>query len=116
MLHSEVAEMLAWASGVDGRLLNEMSVEAWHQIVGRFDTADVQQAVRDHYTEVSRNIYPADVVKRLEAALEVVALPSGTAELLAEQKAAWCREHKVTVEEFDAHQDDHEWIRAVQRG
>jgi len=116
MKKSELAFVLAWVSSVDGRLVNEMTVEAWHEIVGGYDGAAVQAAVREHYTEVSRNIFPADVVKRLEADGDLGQLPNATAELLAEQKAAWCADHHVTVAEFDAHHDDHAWILAVSRG
>lgn len=38
---------------------------------------------------------------------------NATEELLAEQKAAWCAAHGVTVEEWDAHEDDEEWRQEV---
>jgi hypothetical protein len=109
MKRSELAVVLAWVSSVDGRLVNEMTVEAWHELVGGYDAAAVARAVRDHYRERTRNIYPADVVDRLGVDRDLGQLPDATAELLEEQKAAWCADH-------GEHEDDHEWIRAVQRG
>ena len=56
---------------------------------------------------------PADVLK--------LAAPSrrygvdATAELMSEQKQAWCDAHGVTVEEFDEHEGNAEWIEAVSR-
>lgn len=116
MKKSELALVLAWVSSVDGRLVNEMTVEAWHELVGGYDGAAVAGAVREHYLEHARNIYPADVIERLGVDRDLGQLPNATSEMLAEQKAAWCADHGITVEEFDEHEDDHEWIRAVQRG
>ncbi|ROS62183.1 hypothetical protein EDF38_1286 [Frigoribacterium sp. PhB160] len=116
MKKSELAIVLAWVSSVDGRLINEMTVEAWHEIIGSYPAAEVRQAVVDHYREVSRNVFPADVVKRLQVDPDLGQLPNATAELLDAQKAAWCRDHGVTVAEFDEHQHDLEWVTAVSRG
>lgn len=38
---------------------------------------------------------------------------NATEELLAEQKAAWCEAHGVTVEEWDARSHDEEWKQEV---
>jgi hypothetical protein len=116
MKKSELALVLAWVSSVDGRHVNEMTVEAWHELVGGFDAAEFAGAVRDHYREHARNIYPANVITRLGVDRELGQLPNATDELLADQKAEWCKQHGITVAEFDAHEDDHEWIRAVSRG
>jgi hypothetical protein len=112
----ETAQLVFWLQGVDGRVLNELTVNVWHELVGHVAYESALGAARDHYRDESRKLMPADVLKRVEVDRDLGALTSGTAELLAEQKATWCREHDVTVEEFDAHQDDHEWIRAVERG
>jgi len=113
MKKSELAIVLAWVSSVDGRLINEMTVEAWHELVGGYSAADVRAAVVDHYREEPRRVMPADVVKRLQVDPETGVLPSATDELLAEQKADWCKAHGVTVDEFDANQHDLEWVTAV---
>lgn len=109
---SEVAQLLLWAQGVDGRVLSELSARAWHQMVGHLDFEDALEAVQQHYREEHRWVMPADVLK-LAAPTRRYG-PDVTAEMLAEQKAAWCEAHGVTVEEFDEHADDVEWIRAVE--
>lgn len=110
---SEVAQLLLWAQSVDGRVLNEATARSWHQLIGHLDFEDALAAVQQHYREEHRWVMPADVLK--------LATPTprygidATAELMAEQKAEWCAAHGVTVEEFDEHEDDQEWIEAVSK-
>ncbi|WP_413600823.1 hypothetical protein [Curtobacterium sp. Curtsp57] len=111
---SEAAQLLLWAQGVDGRVLSELSARTWHQLIGHLPFDVALEAVQEHYREEHRWVMPADVLKR--------AVPAGprygydaTAEMLAEQKAAWCEAHGVTVEEFDEHKHDAEWIEEVSR-
>ena len=99
--------------GVDGRLMNELSVEAWHDLVGHLPYGAALTAVKDHYREEARKVMPSHVLERVEAHREMGVLPSATDELLAEQKAAWCEAHGVTVEEYDANQHDFAWVTAV---
>lgn len=110
---SEVAQLLLWAQGVDNRVPTEASARSWHQLIGHLEFEDALEAVKQHYREEHRWVMPADVLR--------LASPTPrhgvdvTAEMLAEQKAAWCEAHGVTVEEFDEHADDAEWIEAVSR-
>lgn len=110
---SEVAQLLLWAQGVDGRVLSELSARTWHQLIGHLDFDDALEAVQQHYREEHRWVMPADVLKLATPTPRYGA--DATAELLAEQKAAWCAAHGVTVEEFDEHEGDMEWIKAVDR-
>jgi len=99
--------------GIDSRVMNEVSVGVWHELVGHLAYEPVLEAVREHYREEVRRIMPADVLKRLATDRSFGELPSATDELLAEQKAAWCEAHGVTVAEFDANQHDLEWVTSV---
>jgi hypothetical protein len=99
--------------GVDSRVMNELSVGVWHDLVGHLPYELVLKAIREHYREEARRVMPADVLKRLEADQSLGELPSATDELIEEQKAAWCEAHGVTVEEFNANQHDLEWVTAV---
>lgn len=110
---SEAAQLLLWAQGVDGRTLNELSARAWHQLIGHLDYEVALEAVQQHYREEHRWVMPADVLKLASPTPHHG--PDVTAEMLAEQKAAWCEAHGVTVEEFDEHEGDIEWIEAVSR-
>lgn len=110
---SEVAQLLLWAQGVDGRTLTELSARTWHQLVGHLDYDAALEAVQQHYREEHRWVMPADVLKLASPTPRYGA--NATAELLAEQKATWCAEHGVTVDEFDEHEGDTEWIEAVVR-
>ena len=112
MLVSEVAQLLLWAQGVDGRVLNEATARSWHQLVGHLDLGEALEAVQQHYREEHRWVMPADVLDRCGRPRKVQGLDA-TAELLAEQKQAWCELHGVTVEEFDEHEGDEEWLSAV---
>lgn len=111
---SEAAQLLLWAQGVDGRVLSELSARAWHQLIGHVDYDDALAAVQQHYREEHRWVMPADVLDRC-APERPRHGADVTAEMLAEQKAAWCEVHGVTVAEFDEHEHDLEWIEAVSR-
>jgi hypothetical protein len=112
----ETAQLVLWMQGVDGRVMNELSVEVWHDLVGHLPYEAALGAVREHYREEHRKVMPSDVLERVQAHRELGVLPSATDELLAEEKAAWCEAHGVTVEEYDANQHDYEWVLAVSRG
>ena len=113
----ETAQLVLWMQGVDVRVMNELSVEVWHDLVGEMPYREALAAVKGHYREEHRRVMPSDVLERVEADRdEYGVLQSATDELLAEQKAAWCKEHGVTVEEYDANQHDYEWVLAVSRG
>jgi hypothetical protein len=112
----ETAQLVFWLQGLDGRTLNELTVEVWHELVGHLGYESVMGAVREHYREEWRKVMPSDVLERVQAHRELGVLPSATDELLAEQKAAWCKAHNVTVDEYDANQHDYEWVLAVSRG
>jgi hypothetical protein len=60
--------LLVWAQGVDGRTLTEASVEVWHELVGEYPYDEALEALRSHYAEEPRVVYPADVITRLRAA------------------------------------------------
>jgi hypothetical protein len=114
MLVSEVAQLLLWAQGVDGRVLNEATARSWHQLIGQISFDEALAAVQQHYREEHRWIMPSDVLERCAPDRPRYGVDA-TAELMAEQKQAWCETHGVTVEEFDEHEGDTEWIEAVSR-
>jgi len=112
MNKQETAALLAWAQGIDSRPLTEFSARAWHQLIGQISFDEALAVVQQHYREEHRWIMPSDVLDRCGRPRKVQGLDA-TAELLAEQKQAWCELHGVTVEEFDEHEGDEEWLSAV---
>lgn len=61
MKKSETARLMAVISAVDGREINELSVEAWSRLLGDVDYLDALEAVQEHYRTESRRIWPADI-------------------------------------------------------
>lgn len=114
MNKQETAALLAWAQGIDSRPLTEFSARAWHQLVGHVPFDEGLAAVQQHYREEHRWIMPSDVLERCAPDQPRYGV-NATAELMSEQKQAWCEAHGVTVEEFDEHEGDVEWIEAVSR-
>jgi hypothetical protein len=43
-------------------------VEVWHELVGEYAYKEALDAIRGHYADEPRTVYPADVLKRLRAA------------------------------------------------
>lgn len=109
---SEVATLLGFAQGIDGRTLTELSARVWHQLIGDIDFDEALDAVKQHYREEHRWVMPSDVIDRCAPARMPYG-PSASEELLAEQKAAWCAEHGTTPEEWDAHDHDDVWRQEV---
>jgi hypothetical protein len=68
VLKSEVAKVLAYVSGADRWEPNELSVEVWLDLLGGLSFEDAMAAVRAHYREEHRPIYPADVLERVRLA------------------------------------------------
>lgn len=66
MKQSETAKIVVWVQAVDGRVINDLTVEAWHQLIGHFPFEKVEAVVRDHYKRQSRQMYPADIVNKLD--------------------------------------------------
>lgn len=71
MQKSEMAKVLAFAQGADRREVNKLSVETWHDLLGELPFTLALRAVKDHYREESRPVFPADVLRRAAEITEV---------------------------------------------
>lgn len=71
MKKSEMAKVLAFAQGADRRELNELSVDTWHDLLGEMTFEVALRAVKDHYREQSRPVFPADIIARAAEMVEV---------------------------------------------
>jgi hypothetical protein len=96
----ETAQLLAWMQGVDGRVLNELSVLAWHQVVGDLDYDAALDAVREHYREESRYVMPADVVARCNVGPEYGL--DETQKMLEESRRRWLTLAGISEAQLDA--------------
>lgn len=68
MLKSDVIKLLIFASGADRRDLNELSADVWLDLLGDLSFEEAMSAVRGHYRDEHRPIYPADVLQRVRFA------------------------------------------------
>lgn len=62
-----VAGLLALAFGSDGREVTVQAVVSWAEVLWdekRLTPEDCYQAIKDHYREENRRIWPADLIKR----------------------------------------------------
>jgi len=58
--------ILARCASFDQRTIGKADVEAWHLVIGYMTHAEAERAVVEHYSEESRRIWPADIVRRVE--------------------------------------------------
>jgi hypothetical protein len=66
----ETAQLLAVASSIDNRIVDEMTVGAWHESIGFLPYADCREALAMHRRESSEYLQPAHIsvnVKRVWA-------------------------------------------------
>ncbi len=63
MTRTEVAAMLAACSALDGRVVTDDTVSAWHDVLGGLPLDRAVPAVREHYRTETRRLMPADVVR-----------------------------------------------------
>lgn len=71
MTRSQTARLLAKAQLIDNRTVDEMTVEAWHEIVGHLDYDDAMEALTEHRRTSTLYLQPAHIiegVKRLRRA------------------------------------------------
>ncbi len=61
MRKSEVAMLLTFVQSLQGREVTELQVEAWHELLADVDYQPALAAVRSHYRNETRAIWPADI-------------------------------------------------------
>ena len=62
MSHEQVAQILAYAAVVDNRQVDEITIAAWHKIIGHLRYDDAIQAVTLHRRESPAYLEPAHIV------------------------------------------------------
>jgi hypothetical protein len=66
----ETAQLLAVASSIDNRIVDQMTVGAWHEAIGFLPYADCREALAMHRRESSEYLQPSHIsvnVKRVWA-------------------------------------------------
>lgn len=66
MTLAETADLLSIATGVDKRTIGEVDVRAWQMVLDDIPFEAACTALRDHYRETTRPIWPADIVRRVK--------------------------------------------------
>lgn len=100
---------------MDGRPVNELSVEAWHELLLDVDADAANDAARDHYRVSTVSLKPAHILQKVTGDAGLGALRDVTAERDARLKAEWLDARGISEAEFDANQEDAEWVRAADR-
>lgn len=59
---AETAKVLTLAAAVDRRLVDEVTIAAWHDLIGHLDFTDACEAVRVHRRTSVEYLLPAHVV------------------------------------------------------
>lgn len=59
---AETAKVLTLAAAVDRRLVDEVTIAAWHDLIGHLDFTDACEAVRVHRRRSAEYLLPAHVV------------------------------------------------------
>lgn len=67
MQKSQTARLLGKAALVDNRTIDQMTIEAWHEIVGHLDYDDALAALLKHRTESTDYLMPAHIVAGVKA-------------------------------------------------
>lgn len=72
MLKSQTAELLTIAAAVDPIPVTELTVEAWHEVLGECDYAAIREALVHHRRNSSEVVRPAhllEIIRRNVGAL-----------------------------------------------
>jgi hypothetical protein len=81
----QMAKLLAVCARYDGRVLDEQTFDAWHDLLADICYEDVHDAIVAHYRTDRRWIMPADIVayheQRVAARLRAMAIPEPPREL-----------------------------------
>jgi len=72
MTFEEAGELLAFIATVENRDIGDNDVAAWMTLVGDQDFTEARNATAAYYRQHSRNIRPADVRQRVEAARKAI--------------------------------------------
>lgn len=62
MLKSQMAELLVIASAVDPIRTDELTVEAWYEVVGHLDYGVARAALREHRASSTDPVKPAHIL------------------------------------------------------
>lgn len=63
---AEAGKLLAYISAYDNRSFNESVAGAWHDLLAEYEFEDCRAAVREHFTESSKWLMPADIIRRVK--------------------------------------------------
>jgi hypothetical protein len=114
MKQQDTAALLSWMQGVDGRVLTDLSVAAWAEVLGPDITyEEARVAAVEHYETEGKYCMPADVIRLVNDKRREDRMAREQAAFRFQMKLDWCQRAGVTVEEYDRHlvAGDHEWIR-----
>lgn len=101
MKPSETAVLLAKAAAIDSRTIDEITVAAWHEVVGDLALADAMVALTAHRRESTEYLTPNHIVTRVKA-------------VQRGRVAAWKAENRCDVPEIPADLDpiqERAWLR-----
>ena len=62
MLKSQTAELLVIAAAVDPIRTDELTLEAWHEVVGHLDYGAAREALREHRRTSVEPVKPAHII------------------------------------------------------
>ncbi|GAA2171125.1 hypothetical protein GCM10009846_03880 [Agrococcus versicolor] len=72
MLKSETSMLLARISQYDGREIDQVAVELWHETIFDLDYPDAVRAVTEHYRASRYKVMPAEIIARVAVMEDVV--------------------------------------------
>lgn len=62
----ETAQLLAYISAFDNRNFDHLIAGAWNELLREYDLEECKAAVREHFTESSKWMMPADLIGRIK--------------------------------------------------
>ena len=78
MLRSQTARLLAKAQLIDNRTVDELTIEAWFELVGHLDFDDAMAALTEHRRTSTEWVTPAHIITGVKA-IRRARLETGTA-------------------------------------
>jgi hypothetical protein len=111
-----MAVLLSLLSAADGRHVNDLAIETWHEVAGHLDFTDARDAVMDHVATSTKHMTLAEMIQGAEIAREsrtqTLALTSSTADTLFDE---WCLRLGTTSDEYLRHKaaDDRDWLDEI---
>lgn len=112
MDEKETRQLLIKASALDNRLVTNMSVKAWHDVVRGLDYGVAVAALDEHYRTSEAYLMPTHVLRLAESLTEIPRV-NVTAERHAVERAAFLARHQLTEAQFEARRHDTVWVQSL---